>query len=77
MRSYFYDHLSRPVSTSSLLPAFLVHNPSAQKQVFTPFSVMQLWLRLALNPSRSLLPFKLNSHLKNSRRTRVILRSSS
>ena len=58
------------------LPAFFVHDPSAQKQVFTPFSVELLWLRLAMNPSRSLLPFKLNSHLKSSLEARVILRSS-
>ncbi len=57
--------------TPIFLPAFFVRNPSAKKQVFTPFSVEQPWLRLAPNPSRSLLPFKLNSHLKNSLKARV------
>jgi hypothetical protein len=45
------------------------------KQVFTPFRQLLLWLRLASNPSRSLLPFKLNSHLKSSLEARMILRS--
>ena len=58
------------------LPAFFVRNPSAKKQVFTPFSVMPLWLKLAVNPPRILLPFKLNSHMNSSLEARVILRSS-
>jgi hypothetical protein len=47
-----------------------------KKQVFTPFSMVPPWLRMALNPSPSLLPFKLNSHLKSSLEARGILRSS-
>jgi hypothetical protein len=62
------------VSAAKSLPAFSVHGPSAQKQVFTPFSVEQPLLRLGLNPSRSLLPFKLNSHLRSSLEANVILR---
>lgn len=69
----FLPHIFLP---HIFLPAFFVHDPSAQKQVFTPFSVLPTWLKLALNPLRSLLPFKLNLHPKSLLEARVILRLS-